>query len=483
MTPQTSSSAPAGAAALPAWKAEGAVVLASCYELGRQPLGLASPLAILRRAGYRPRALDVAVDPFSAAAAAGARFFGVSVPMHTALRLGVALARQARAANPDCHICFYGLYALLNADYLLENGADSVIGGEVEAPLLALIDALAAGRSASSAAGVGTRERAAPPHLEKPPLAPPHREGLPDLRRYARLAKDGELLTAGAVEASRGCKHLCRHCPIPPVYGGRFFAVPREIVLEDVRRLAAAGARHITFADPDFLNGPTHALRVAREMHAAFPGLTFDFTAKVEHLIRHADLLAEFRALGCLFVISAVESLSDAVLENLEKDHTRAEVFRALEAVRRAGLSLRPTFVAFTPWTEADDYFDLLDFVEREGLIDEVDPVQFAIRLLIPPGSHLLERPGLLPTLGPLDAENFIHRWGHPDPRMDRLHEAVLPLSEEAAEREEDSALTIGRIRALAAEILERPERAGPLGPAPAPDRLRPPRMTESWFC
>ena len=124
----------------------------------------------------------------------------------------------------------------------------------------------------------------------------------------------------------------------------------------------------------------------------------------------------------------------------------------------------------------------MLDFVEEFGLIDEVDPIQYAIRLLIPPGSNLLGRPALVPHLGEFDPENFIHRWTHPDPRMDRLHGETLAIAEEAAENDEDPALTFGRIRGAAAAILERPDRAGS-PPSLAPDRLRPPRLTESWFC
>lgn len=465
------------------WREEGAILLVSCYELGRQPLGAAAPLAFLRRAGFRPAALDVAAEAFSEEKAARARLAAISVPMHTALRLGVAVARRLRAANPGCHICFFGLYALLNADYLLANGADSCLGGEAEAALAGLAGALAGGRPPAEVAGLALPGRAGSPRLERLPWPAPSREGLPPLASYARLARGEEMLLAGAVEASRGCKHLCLHCPIPPVYGGRFFAVPREAVLEDVRRLAAQGARHITFADPDFLNGPSHALRVARAVHAGFPGLTFDFTAKVSHLVKHAGMLPELARLGCLFIVSAVESLSGRVLAILGKGHTPAEVFEALAACRAAGISLRPSLLAFTPWTSAEDYFELLDFIEEENLADEVDPVQLAIRLLIPPGSALLGRPELAPHLRELDQENFVHRWAHPDPRMDRLHEGALALVEEAAERGEDPALTFARLRALAAEVLEMPDRAGSALAGLSPARARPPRLTESWFC
>src|SRR5439155_1344930 len=118
----------------------------------------------------------------------------------------------------------------------------------------------------------------------------PSRGSLPGLPRSASLVRDGRRVPAGYVEASRGCLHTCLHCPIPPVYGGRFFAVPRDVVLEDVRRLVVAGAGHITFGDPDFLNGPGHAVRLVRAMHAEFPALSYDFTAKIEHTVRHPPL-------------------------------------------------------------------------------------------------------------------------------------------------------------------------------------------------
>src|SRR5262249_24642990 len=117
-------------------RSPGAVLLISCYELGHQPLGAALPLAFLERAGFAPAALDIAVEKFNADKVARARFVGISVPMHTALRLGVSVAERIREINPAATLCFYGLYAALNADYLLEHGADFCIGGEFETPLV-----------------------------------------------------------------------------------------------------------------------------------------------------------------------------------------------------------------------------------------------------------------------------------------------------------------------------------------------------------
>jgi radical SAM superfamily enzyme YgiQ (UPF0313 family) len=458
-------------------RSPGAVLLVSCYELGHQPLCLALPLAFLERAGFAPETLDIAVESFDPAKIARARFVGISVPMHTALRLGVKVAERVRQINPSARICFYGLYAALNADYLLEHGADFCIGGEIEAPLVKLVESLAAGQN-GGVTGVtqgGERER---PYLKRLSYPVPSRATLPALNRYACLEHGRERRVTGYVEASRGCLHLCTHCPIPPVYGGRFFAIPEDTVLEDIRRQVKAGARHITFGDPDFLNGPSHALRVVRRLHAEFPELSFDFTAKIEHILKHPELFPQFAACGCLFMVSAVESLSDKVLTILDKNHTRADVVDALKITRSVGIALRPTWVPFTPWTTRADYCEMLAFIAEQEVIDHVDPVQYSIRLLVPPGSYLVEHPALAPHLGPLDQASFSYRWTHPDPQMDELQKRVAALVEADAKGCVDPALTFARVRALA----EGHDPQWVFSALPA-ERQRAPRLSEPWFC
>jgi hypothetical protein len=283
-------------------------------------------------------------------------------------------------------------------------------------------------------------------------------------------------------EATRGCLHRCRHCPIPPVYGGRFFAVPREVVLADVRQQIEAGARHVTFGDPDFLNGPTHALAVARDLHAEWPDVTFDFTAKIEHLLRHRRHLPALREAGCLFIVSAAESLSDAVLAHLEKGHTRDDIALALRLTRNAGIALRPTWVAFTPWTSLDDHRAWLDYLEVENLIDAVDPVQYGLRLLVPPGSLLLESAGLRPHVGALEQETLSYRWTHPDPRMDALQAETAQVVASAVEEKADAPVIFDRVRARAATAAGVPAPA-PVAAGMSRGRERPPRLTEAWFC
>ena len=392
------------------------VVLISTYELGRQPFGLASPAAWLREAGAEVACLDLSREPLAPETVSAAELIAFYVPMHTATRLAVALLPAVREMNPRAHVCFYGLYAPVNENYLRGLGVNTVLGGEFEEGLAALARNLGARQSSTIS-------------LARQEFRVPDRRGLVPLEKYARLIMPGgESRTVGYTEASRGCKHLCRHCPIVPVYNGTFRIVERDVVLADIRQQVDAGAQHVTFGDPDFFNGIGHAIPIVEKLHRQFPRLTYDATIKVEHLLKHGDCLAKLRDTGCLFVTSAVESVDDAVLERLAKNHTRADFLRVARMFRDVGLTLAPTFVTFTPWTTLASYCELLEVIREHELIENVAPIQFAIRLLIPAGSRLLELADVREMIGPFDDAALVYPWKHADPRVDALCERLQEI-------------------------------------------------------
>ena len=458
------------------------VLLISCYELGHQPYGVASAGAHLLAGGrHQVECLDLAVEVLDDAKVRRADFVGISTPMHTAIRLGVKAGELVRGSNPQCHICYFGLYASLNEAYLLDGVADSVIGGEFETPLTQHVDRLA-GNGPPAPGGVSLAELRGPPNLSRQQFLPPARHLLPPLEKYARLrTSEGELRLVGHVEASRGCAHRCRHCPIPAVYEGRLRIIQREVVLADIDNLVHMGAQHINFGDPDFLNGVKHSLGIVREMRNRHPDLSFDFTAKIEHLIQHRDAVMELAALGCVFVLSAVESVDDRTLRYLDKGHTRDDVVAALEITRAADVALRPSLLPFTPWTTLSGYLELLEFVQDHDLVYQLDPVQYSIRLLLPPGSWLLDIPEIQPHVGSLVQEDFVYTWRHPDSRVDELQRQVARVAEEAAGSGEDPATTFNRIKELTlSTIFGQPTAARPRYRRRS---ARPAHLTEAWFC
>ena len=448
------------------------VLLVSTYELGRQPFGLAHPAALLRRLGVVVRTLDLAVECVDESAFRSADLIAFYLPMHTATRLAVRLVPKAKDWSPTARLAAYGLYAPMNESYLRRLGVTTILGGEFEAGLIALAQRLVKANDVHIARQEGKE------HVTRQPFVVPDRSGLPALDRYAYLKLvDGGRRTVGAVEASRGCRHLCRHCPVVPVYLGRFRAIPRAVVLADIRQQVESGAQHITFGDPDFFNGPTHAMKIVAALHSEFPKLTYDVTIKVEHLLSHRELLKTLKQTGCLFVTTAVESVDDAILARLDKEHTRADFYSLVHMFEEIGLELAPTFVPFTPWTTLEGYLELLKAIAELGLVRSVAPVQLAIRLLIPPGSLLLESDEIRSVVGPLEEEMLIYPWRNPDPAVDRLQQEVQTLVGEESDKPHEQ--LFNEIRALA---YDRAGLSAPLLPV-VEARRAPAQISEPWYC
>jgi radical SAM superfamily enzyme YgiQ (UPF0313 family) len=467
------------------------VVLVSTYELGHQPLHVASPARALLRAGHDVRCVDLSVDPFDVDLLSWADAMAFSVPMHTAMRLARPVCREVRSRRPDMALCLYGLYAGLDGAEGFAPTADLAIAGEYEPRLVAWVDSLAAG-TGGGGPGPGPGDTSGGRNvveLGRGRFGLPARGLLPGLDRYARLALGDERRLAGYVEASHGCVHRCRHCPVPVVYGGRTRLVGEDAIVADVAQLVAMGARHVTFGDPDFLNGPRHAARVIDAVHGAFPDLTFDVTVKVEHILRHRDVWSGLGAAGCLFAVSAFESASDQILEQLDKGHHAREEVEAVAVLRSAGIEPRPSLLPFTPWTRPDDVFALLDLVARCDLVGNVDPVQYAIRLLVPPGSLLVTSGRLDGRLDGYDDERLGWSWRAPDPRLDVLQVRLADIAELAAAEEWPAQESYDAVRVASVAVLG--ELVDHSSAAPEPDRrlrsplpaAQRPRLTEAWFC
>jgi len=400
--------------------------------------------------------LDLSRQELNRAEVSNAGLIGFYVPMHTATRLAIELAGIVRTLNSEAVLCAYGLYASLAEESLRKVGVTYLFGGEFESGLAELADRLERGRDIENV-GAPTKDARADISLARLKFAVPDRVGLPGLKNYAHVVMPGgEHRVTGYTEASRGCKHMCRHCPIVPVYNGVFRVVPRDVVLADIRQQVAAGARHITFGDPDFFNGVGHAIPLVEELHRDFPGLSYDVTIKVQHLRKHADLLSVLRRTGCLMITSAVESLDELTLDRLEKHHTREDFFAVVEECRRADISLLPTFLPFTPWTTFEQYLDLLEQIERVGLVEAVAPIQLAIRLLLPPGSRLLELEEVRRIAGPFDAEKLVFPWTHEDAEIDTLAERVEEIVAAAERKKQGRTETFAELRRTAEECFGR---------------------------
>jgi radical SAM superfamily enzyme YgiQ (UPF0313 family) len=444
------------------------VLLLSTYDLGRQPFGLASPVAWLREAGVEVACCDLSRQQLPVDEVQKATLIGFFLPMHTATRLAIPVIDKVREVNPRVRLCAYGLYAPLNEQLLRQRGIADILGGEFEQELVEI------------ARSAGLQPRAPGKRTPIPRLAfrIPDRTDLPPAGRYATLQIGRERTIAGYTEASRGCKHRCRHCPIVPVYDGVFRIVPVDVVMADIRAQVQSGVRHVTFGDPDFFNGIGHARAVLESFGREFAGVSYDVTIKVEHLLKHADMLPLLRDSGCAFVTSAVESIDDGILLKLEKGHTAADVEHVVGLFADAGVALSPTFVAFTPWTTIESYCNLLATIDRLNLIGHVAPIQLAIRLLITEGSRLLELPEIRTTIDPFNVQSLTYPWRHEDPRVDALQATLSTMvgSRLTAARHDVFAKAWEVAHSVAGAEVP-PQRSAPRSRATVP------YLNEPWYC
>jgi len=430
------------------------VLLISTYEQGHQPLSIAAPAAALKAAGHQIRAIDLAVESVQSevliAQASDADLIAISTPMHTAARLGTRIARTLTGMSDK--IAFYGLAA----NSLRDSGLGAAISGDTDLQLVAMAN----GESPSTV-----------PLFDRESRLIPDRSILPSIDQYARYRDaSGVSHLSGYVESTRGCAHRCTHCPLTPIYAGRLRLNGAETVLADIDQQVVVGAEHITFGDPDFLNAPDQAMHLLRESAGNHPGLTFDATIKVEHLIEHQQLLPEMAELGVSFIVSAFESVDDQLLEVLDKGHTAADLDTALQLTDHAGIAIRPTWLPFTPWTSAQDYLDLLKFVETRHLVDLTPPVQLGLRLLAPANSPLVEPMRDMGSLVDYDIDGLTWQWRHKNPRMDDLQSQIASIAERSG--------TFADIKAVACETLG-------VNPWPNVEALHVhrPGLTEDWFC
>jgi len=449
------------------------VVLISPYDLGRQPFALAEPAALLGKAGRNAVCIDLSQQKLDTELPDYASVVFIHLGMLTATRIAMEALPRIQKRIPEARIAVFGWYAPINEALMREMGVDAVFGGESDQDMVDYVQSVIDDTDHPA-------RHDALVNLGRVDFAVPERSGLPKLENYAKLVlPDGQQRIMGFTESTRGCKHVCRHCPVVPVYHGRFRAIHADIVLADIDQQVTQGAEHISFGDPDFLNGPNHALRIIQTMHADHPDLTWDAVIKIEHLLKHQELMPELRDSGCILITTAVESVDDYTLKQLDKGHTAADLKHVVALMRNTGIALAPTFVPFTPWTTLDNYRELIDALVELKLIQSVNPVQLSLRLLIPEGSRLLELPQEETCITEHNPASLGYEWTHKNPAVDTLQKDIRGYVETAEANGYDRLAIFNGVRDItyrAAGMTADPVTSEMLGESV-------PSHSETWYC
>jgi len=304
----------------------------------------------------------------------------------------------------------------------------------------------------------------------------PDRTILPSITDYSHIVDGSNNLIAGSVETTYGCKHECTHCPVPIEFKGMFKTFGTEKIITDVTNQVEEGAKHISFNDPDFFNGPKHALKILQLLNEKHPSITYDSTIKVEHILKYPDYFQELKNLNMLFVISAFETTNDHVLNILQKNHSFNDLNKAVELSLENKIDIRPTWMPFSPWTEQNDLISIIKLIENYKLRETVDPIQLTIKLLVPKNSLILKRPEMKEYLLDYDPSSFSYAWKYKFPNIDNIQNELFTYVLQH-ESENEYTQYLGLV-----DILESHTNETLLNSEKYSQRIVP-KLSETWFC
>ncbi|MDA8278363.1 MAG: radical SAM protein [Actinomycetota bacterium] len=452
-------------------------LLISLYDLGHQPYEILQLDAALVQAGIPSSIVDLSITEEAELHSYDLQetYVVISVPMHTAARLALSVLDGLSGWQNNPKIILMGHYAEALATLPIPVPIAMLASGE---SVDSIVDFISIGNDASlpiesnsAIIKVNSTKASSRIKLINSPL---HRDKLPSLSRYTSYIDGEKMELAGYVEASRGCLHLCTHCPVAATYGGRIRINSVGSVIREIENLYESGARHITFGDPDFFNAPIHSIKTLEQSNTIFPDLTFDATIKVSHILKYRDLIPKLSENNVTFIVSAFEHTSLEVLDALEKGHNTEDMVEALRIVRENGFEIRPSLLPFTPWTTLDSMVELLDFVVDQDLIDAIDPVMYSIRLLVPSTSLTYKRFPYLFKDGRDGGLNL--EWSSAITELDNLQLEISNIAENAGDA--NNLEIFSKIYAAVAATAGKESRDGFFSL-----NRNVPRLTESWYC
>ena len=463
------------------------VLLVSTYELGHQPLHLASPAAALRRAGHEvrtPRPRRRAVGPGRRSSGPRPWLLGADAHRHAAGAPGRRRVRREPGRAADLP-----LRALRHRQPRPDPRAGTRRPRHRR-------------RVRAGARGLGRQPGGwGPPPAPRPrrssrsstcgarSLGPPARGLCRRSSATPTWRSGGEERLVGYVEASHGCLHRCRHCPVPVVYDGRIRIVPDDVVLADVERLVERRRPPHHLRRPRLPQRPAAlpAGRAPRCTSAARADLRLHGQGRAHPAPRRPVAGAGRGRAACSWSAPS-RRVNDDILAGSTRATRPPRPPPRWRCCARHGIEIRPSFLPFTPWTTLDDVADIVDFVAAHDLVANVDPVQYTIRLLVPEGSLLWSRSLRRSRLGPYDAERLSWTWSaRPTPPSTELQTRLARHRRGRPDRR----------RADRPDLRTGPGRRARRRRAPPGRRARPapperlqhcrgegrPRLTEPWFC
>ncbi|MBL8772625.1 MAG: B12-binding domain-containing radical SAM protein [Phenylobacterium sp.] len=422
-------------ASAPVADARGVVALIGFQKMGNLGLGYLS--AVLRRAGWDVRVIDIEQPPEAivrAVADARPLLVGFSLIFQYYIRRYDDLMFSLRRAGVDAHFTMGGHYPSLSPEQTLKAAPDldSVVRFEGEETLLALVETLRDGGDWRALDGLVYRTpdgvQANPPrHLvhDLDALPFPDRDFAPT----EILGRQGM-----PILASRGCARTCSFCSIHTFYRTAPGKVVRlrkthEVVREMAELYETRGVTVFLFQDDDFpMFGPkwrawAHDL-VDRLIESGLSRkVIFKLNCRADAVDAH--LLSRMRDAGLYLVYMGLESGDEDGLVTLNKEITVEQNLAAVRMLKDLGIRFEYGFMLLDPSSTFRSVRANLAFL-REIVGDGCSPATFC-KMLPYDGTPIK---ATLEAAGRLKGDVCTPDYDFLDPRLDAFYADLARIVE-----------------------------------------------------
>lgn len=352
-----------------------------------EPLGLEVVAASLKN--YEVRILDFFTDRDLEKALRDFRpnAVGIGCAFTTDAPRALSLASLVKSVSPETFTFVGGHHPSRVPGDFDSPAIDAVVIGDGEATTPDLLNAIDEKRDLQGLPGVMYRSPEGQVSNPERPLVM-ELDDLPiparDLtRRYRMRYYLGTRRPTVIMETSRGCPYRCTFCSVWKFHRGTVRFMSPERVVEEIATLPPGD---VFFTDDNFLTDPSRAARIADLIGRRGIKRQWIFQARSDSIVRHPQLIEQWASCGLSGVFIGFEKVDQDGLNSLDKRNRPENNTRALQILRRWGISVYASFIVDPEFTR-EDFDKLSQYVGRQKIEDPY------FSILTPlPGTTLYDR-------------------------------------------------------------------------------------------
>lgn len=308
------------------------------------PLGLAYIAAVLEQNGFEVDILDMPAlkigieDLPNYLRNNDYSLCGLSCNLFN-LKSGIKIARLIKEINPKAKIVVGGRCNSFSPEIIFKYGPDFdiIVRGEGEETVVNLCKMLRDGKeNFYTLPGIAFRDNgkintnSQPPYINLDKLPFPARNLLPN--KYYRMHPPfGIYPPITIMETSRGCVYNCKFCNLPQPIRERAVSNIMEEIKELIIKLRI---REIHFVDPNFTYNQNRIMQLCNRLLEE--KISVKWTCKTRVDLVSKSLLESMSKAGCYMISYGVESGSQEILNDLNKDITIDQTVEAFNLTKNA---------------------------------------------------------------------------------------------------------------------------------------------------